>query len=179
MAIRFLRNAIFLSLAAVPFVCPGSARGGSVVKVARAADGSFQLVCGGQPFTVNGVGRTNSSSSAATRCGPGASNRSTRSWTASRSSSAPGATSTATIAATDPEHDPLAVSWEVVAESTDTHVGGDKESVPATFPEAIIAKQDFGVTFRAPQKPGAYRLFVTVRDGKGGASKDNFAFLVK
>ena len=92
---------------------------------------------------------------------------------------APGATSTATIKATDPENDPLNVSWDVVAESTDTKVGGDKESAPPTFPEAIVAKQDTGVTFRAPSKPGAYRLFVTVRDGKGGASKDNFAFLVK
>lgn len=30
--------------------------GGSVVKIGKAANGSFQLVCDGQPFTVNGVG---------------------------------------------------------------------------------------------------------------------------
>ncbi len=92
---------------------------------------------------------------------------------------APGATSTATVEAMDPEHDPLTITWEVVAESTDAKVGGDKESAPPSFPEAIVSRQESSVTFRAPQKPGAYRLFVTVRDGKGGASKDNFPFLVK
>ena len=29
-----------------------------------------------------------------------------------------------------------------------------------------------------PPQPGAYRLFVTVRDGKGGASEDNVPFQV-
>lgn len=98
---------------------------------------------------------------------------------AKEKSLAAGATSTATITAVDPENDPLAVTWEVVAESTDTKVGGDKESAPPSFPDAIISQQGLGVTFRAPQKPGNYRLFVTVRDGKGGASKDNFPFQVK
>lgn len=98
---------------------------------------------------------------------------------AKEKSLSPGATSTATVTATDPERDPLTVNWEIVAESTDTKVGGDKESAPPSFPDAIVARQESGVTFRAPQQPGAYRLFVTVRDGKGGASKDNFAFLVK
>lgn len=92
---------------------------------------------------------------------------------------APGATATATITAKDFEGDPLTLEWEVVAESTDTKVGGDTESVPPSLPEAIVSHEGMGVTFRAPQKPGGYRLFVTVRDGKGGASKDNFPFLVK
>ena len=92
---------------------------------------------------------------------------------------APGATSTATVAAKDFEGDPLKVDWEVVAESTDTKVGGDLESAPPSFPDAIVSHDGMNMTFRAPQKPGGYRLFVTVHDGKGGASKDNFPFLVK
>ncbi len=92
---------------------------------------------------------------------------------------APGATSTATVAARDFGGGSLKVDWEVVAESADTKVGGDAESAPPSFPDAIVSRDGMNVTFRAPQKPGGYRLFVTVHDGKGGASKDNFPFLVK
>ena len=37
-------------------------------------------------------------------------------------------------AASDPDQDPLAYSWEVMEESTELKIGGDTESVPASCP---------------------------------------------
>ena len=92
---------------------------------------------------------------------------------------APGTETTAKVVAKDANDDPLKIEWEVVAESTDIKTGGDKESEPPAIPDTIVSQKDGDVTIRTPAKPGAYRLFVTVLDGKGGASKDNFPFLVK
>lgn len=91
----------------------------------------------------------------------------------------PGSTATAEVAVKEFERDPLKIEWEVLAESTDRGVGGDAEAVPPSFPACVVRQQGKQVTLRVPRKPGAYRLFVTVKDGKGGASKDNFPFLVK
>jgi hypothetical protein len=85
---------------------------------------------------------------------------------------------TAAVSAQDPENDPLQYEWTVMAESQDRKVGGDKESVPPSYPECTGGGQGPAITGRTPQQPGAYRLFVTVRDGKGGASEDNVPFLV-
>jgi hypothetical protein len=90
-----------------------------------------------------------------------------------------GATVTATVTTKDAESDPVQIEWEVFAESTDLKIGGDAESEPPPVKDAIVSQKDGEVTILTPSKPGAYRLFVTVRDGKGGASKDNFPFLVK
>ena len=35
------------------------------------------------------------------------------------------------------------------------------------------------VELLAPSRPGAYRLFLKVRDGRGGASAENFPFFVE
>lgn len=90
-----------------------------------------------------------------------------------------GSPQTARIEVTDPNNDTLSVSWLVVAESTDRRVGGDKEAEPPSFPDLTKGATGNEVRFNAPSKPGPYRLFVTVRDGKGGASADNFPFYVE
>jgi hypothetical protein len=89
-----------------------------------------------------------------------------------------GQTSTATVTAEDPQGDPLQYEWTVTAESTDRKVGGARESEPPSFPECVVSAQNNSATIKTPAQPGAYRLFVTVRDGKGGASEDNVPFLV-
>ncbi len=89
-----------------------------------------------------------------------------------------GQTVPAAVEVTDAENDPLTFEWKVVAESTDLKEGGDEEAAPPTVPDCIVDGKGPQATVRTPGKPGAYRLFVTVRDGKGGASEDNVPFQV-
>ena len=91
----------------------------------------------------------------------------------------PGQAFTAVLEATDAEKDTLAVEWTVVAESTDRREGGDDEAVPPSIPGCITRSEGLTMSGVTPTKPGAYRLFAAVRDGKGGASIDNVPFLVK
>jgi hypothetical protein len=92
---------------------------------------------------------------------------------------APASRLTATVDAVDPDGDPLAIEWEVRSESSDRKQGGDRESVPPAHPEAILAAQGSRLEFRAPSQEGAYRLFVTLHDGKGNAATANVPFFVK
>lgn len=79
----------------------------------------------------------------------------------------------------DREGDNLRFDWEVRAETTEQSVGGDAEAEPPAVPGCLASGSGGAVVVRTPSKPGAYRLFVTVRDGKGGASADNLAFQVQ
>jgi hypothetical protein len=92
---------------------------------------------------------------------------------------APGKEFTIRAEATDPDNDELKYEWTVTAESTDVRVGGDKESEPPSFPDSVIAMKGDQATIKTPTKPGNYRVFVYIRDGKGGASTENFCFQVK
>jgi hypothetical protein len=85
---------------------------------------------------------------------------------------------TANVKAYDPEGDPLQVTWEVRSETTDARGGGDAEQEPPAHPDAIIESKGTTVTFQTPQAEGNYRLFVFVRDGKGGAATANMPFAV-
>lgn len=79
----------------------------------------------------------------------------------------------------DPEGDPLTYHWEVFHESTDRQVGGDREQRPDSVPGAVRATDaEGGALLTAPQRPGAYRVFVTVTDGRGAGCMDNWPFYV-
>jgi hypothetical protein len=91
----------------------------------------------------------------------------------------PGRIAVARVAVADPEGDKLAYEWTVTAESTDIRSGGDKESEPPSFPKLVIHSEPGQAVIRAPETPGNYRVFVTVRDGKGSASAENFCFRVE
>ena len=82
----------------------------------------------------------------------------------------------AIAAVSDREQDNLTYEWTVMAESKDIKHGGDAENVPPTFPEAVESGRGMDCTVTFPP-PGAYRLFLVVRDGKGGASTANLPFL--
>lgn len=92
---------------------------------------------------------------------------------------APASRLTASVDAADPDGDPLAIDWEVRSESSDRKQGGDRESAPPAHPAAILSAQGSRLVFQAPAQEGAYRLFVTVHDGKGNAATANVPFFVK
>jgi exo-beta-1,3-glucanase (GH17 family) len=79
----------------------------------------------------------------------------------------------------DPDDDRLSYEWEVFAESTDRRSGGEEESRPEHM-DGVIQRdgRDGTVSLEMPNKPGAYRLFVTVKDGKGSGTIDNWPFYV-
>ena len=90
-----------------------------------------------------------------------------------------GSMQTAKVTIEDPEGDPLTYEWVVRAESTDRREGGDHEAAPPSFPELIQTNRGAEVSFKAPRKRGAYRLFVYVRDNANGAATANFPFFVE
>ncbi|MBN2164624.1 MAG: hypothetical protein JXR25_03360 [Pontiellaceae bacterium] len=80
----------------------------------------------------------------------------------------------------DPDGDPLEYLWEIYEESTDRQTGGDKEQKPEAVASCILKTGPNGTaTINTPSKKGAYRLFVTVRDGKNSAAIDNWPFYVE
>jgi hypothetical protein len=86
---------------------------------------------------------------------------------------------TATAQATDADGDSLRYEWEVREETHDARAGGDAEAIPSTHPEAILHAEGSALSFRAPQQPGAYRLFVAIHDGQGSVATANVPFYVK
>jgi hypothetical protein len=90
----------------------------------------------------------------------------------------PGQTYAARVLATDPDRDPLTYAWEVMEESADLKEGGDFESTPRCLSALIQDPKQSEITLQAPAKPGAYRLFAYVFDGKGHAAHANIPFFV-
>jgi hypothetical protein len=83
----------------------------------------------------------------------------------------------AVLEASDPDGDALTVDWEVFAESVNLGKFGDLEPVPRSFPEALLSASVVEARIGG-LKPGAYRLFITVRDGRGAAATGNLPFLI-
>ena len=80
----------------------------------------------------------------------------------------------------DREGDELRYVWDIRAESSDRRIGGDAEAAPPTFPDAIESGQGTPrIAFKAPNRPGGYRVFVTAYDGQGGAVSHNLPFYVE
>ncbi len=72
----------------------------------------------------------------------------------------------------------LRYRWEVLAESSDKREGGDAEAAPRAVADAVTANGGNAVTIRAPEVPGAYRLYAYVEDGHGNLATANFPFFV-
>lgn len=89
-----------------------------------------------------------------------------------------GAPAQAQVDARDDDGDRLEYRWTVRRESAATSIGGDPEAVPGDVAVAGMAPTPGAWHFRAPQGPGAYRLFVEVRDGQGHAAYANIPFQV-
>lgn len=74
---------------------------------------------------------------------------------------------------------PLQTVWEVHAEAIDLRAGGDHEAAPPRVEVRMLQADAQGVRFVAPTLPGAYRLFITLRDRNGKAATANLPFLVR
>lgn len=88
----------------------------------------------------------------------------------------PGGTMTASLDVSDPDGDPLQVCWVLQPEGG---AGGNEQAALLEIKDAVTVVDDHTATVRPPRKPGAYRLFVYVRDGKGGAATANLPLLVR
>ena len=92
---------------------------------------------------------------------------------------AAGRTYKAKVDALDPDGDSLSYEWQIKPESTETVIGGDFEQaiadVSELFEDAAVKAQ---VSFKAPDSPGNYRIYVMIYDGQGHAAHANIPFLV-
>jgi len=82
------------------------------------------------------------------------------------------------VACSDADGDALDIEWRIVGESTDRKSGGDAEAAPEDVTDVLISSSGDSATLRAPNEAGAYRVFVTVRDGTGRAGTANVPFQV-
>ena len=92
---------------------------------------------------------------------------------------APGATVKATLAASDPQKDPLTIQWVLQADSVTYHTGGGAEGALPTYPEAIVSSGPTAATIKMPIHKGGYRLYAYVRDTHGGAAVANVPLFVQ
>ncbi len=90
----------------------------------------------------------------------------------------PGESCDAKVQASDHDQNALAYTWEVMEESADLKTGGDPESRPKSLPGLIQNTHTSEIRFTAPSRPGAYRLFAYVFDGKGHVAHANIPFHV-
>ena len=85
----------------------------------------------------------------------------------------------ARVKASDPDDDELQYHWEILHESKAKQEGGDREEVPEALTGLIDRSDTDQVIIKAPTEPGAYRLFVYIRDGNENAAHANIPFLVE
>jgi hypothetical protein len=91
---------------------------------------------------------------------------------------APGTVFQAESSATDPDQDPLVWHWAVLPE-LQGHQHNSSEKIPPSIKDAITDPSQQTVSVTAPKKPGIYRLYVWVKDGKRHAATANLPFEVR
>jgi hypothetical protein len=91
----------------------------------------------------------------------------------------PGSPHTAALKAVDPDGDRLTYQWEVMAEVARGGYAGMGEQRSKPMPELIQKAGEGQLSFVAPEKEGAYRVFVFVLDGAGNAAAANIPFFVR
>ena len=79
----------------------------------------------------------------------------------------------------DGHPDSLQAEWRLLAENLRKGLGGDREPHPEELALDPQASGPRGIRFTAPEEPGAYRLFLYVRNKNGGAATANFPFRVE
>lgn len=86
----------------------------------------------------------------------------------------PGAKLHCTVAASDPEDDSLAITWDLRRDvADDPRVGGDFEPLEPPIPGAVLETRNGRALIQLPPTPGKFRVFVYVRDNHGGVATAN------
>ena len=85
----------------------------------------------------------------------------------------------AEIKVQDPDDDQLIYDWEIRRESQSTKSGGDAEYIPEKIDGLFEEALSNVTSFNAPEDPGAYRLFIYVKDGNGHTAHANIPFSVE
>lgn len=83
------------------------------------------------------------------------------------------------VTVADPDKDVLTYRWEIMKESQSTKTGGDAEYTPAKMNGLFTGTMGPKTSFIAPEKSGAYRLFIYVEDGHDHAAHANIPFWIK
>jgi hypothetical protein len=81
--------------------------------------------------------------------------------------------------AKDPDGDKLYYYWEIYPESKERKEGGDTESKLQPLSGLMQDPRTKALSFKAPEKQGPYRIFVTVYDGNNHIATANAPFYVK
>ncbi|QNP51875.1 hypothetical protein H9L05_18355 [Hymenobacter qilianensis] len=84
----------------------------------------------------------------------------------------------ASVVASDPEGDLLAIAWEVVPDVNENFILPQHRTAREALPGAIIKSEGTRALVKAPAKKGAYRLLVTANDGKGSVATHSYPFYV-
>jgi hypothetical protein len=91
----------------------------------------------------------------------------------------PGTSHTGKVDVNDPDGDKVRIEWEVLPEPKGYGYAGRGEKRPAAVTGLKEGQSENGISFKSPKEEGAYRLFVTVYDGKGNAGTGNVPFYVR
>lgn len=91
----------------------------------------------------------------------------------------PGSNYDVLAVASDPDNDLLSYRWELLTEPTQLSSGGDFEARPQAIQHLILSAGKGKAGLKAPEKVGAYRLFVYVTDGHNNVATANIPFYVK
>ena len=90
----------------------------------------------------------------------------------------PGQVVSADLKVSDPDGDPVKVTWLLTSESV-YGSGGDREAPLKRFPEAIVQSDTEHAQVKLPNDPGIYRLYAYARDNHDHCSVANTPILVK
>ena len=90
----------------------------------------------------------------------------------------PKATFEVSVKAADPDQDPLVWEWEILPEHKDKN-SNSRKTMPEALTSSVLKASGDRVSIKAPSKPGVYRLYAKVKDGKGHAATANTPFLVR
>lgn len=91
---------------------------------------------------------------------------------------APGSEVSAGVDASAFDGSALSTDWKVLAESEGRRPDSDHEPPPRRIDVRMLHADAATVRFVAPDRPGAYRLFITLRDRNGKVATANLPFLV-